>query len=163
MKILKVAVLLQVFTLCSSNLKAQEITMFPGFWGPEYYQDDRKVNKKDFESLLLKNEDAQLHWKKAKAQETVAGIATLAELGLLVWSYSELLDDRRPESERAKRALGPLIGSLGSLVIAAVYLTKANRSKKNAILTYNKQFDKKASFYIAPIGNQNGLGLALKF
>lgn len=162
MKILKMALLFGITLYCSSMV-AQEITMFPGFWAPEYYQDDQKINKKELEALFLKNVDVQSQWKKAKAQETVAGIATLAELGLLVWAYSEMLDDRRPRNERARRALGPFVGSLGSLVIGAIYLTKANKSKKNAILMYNKQFDKQTSFHIAPIGNQNGLGLALKF
>ncbi|MFS4449120.1 hypothetical protein [Maribacter sp. 2307UL18-2] len=163
MKILKTQLLLILLVLYAPKVMAQEITMFSGFWAPEYYQDDKKINKKELEALFIKNDEVQLQWKKAKTQETVAGIATLAELGLLVWAYSEILDDRRPKNERAERALGPLVGSLGSLVIGVIYLTKANRSKKNAILTYNRQFDKQTSFYITPVGNQNGLGLALKF
>lgn len=163
MKTLKITFLLFLFTVGISQIMAQEVTIFPGFWSPEYYQDDTKISKKDLEALLAKNDEVLSHWKKAKTQEAVFGIATLAEVGLLVWGYSELLDDNRPRNERANRAVGPIAGSLGALIIGAIYLNKANQSKKNAILTYNKQFDEKTAFRVAPIGNQNGLGLALRF
>jgi len=41
-------------------------------------------------------------------------------------------------------------------------LSSLNRKKK-AILEYNSGFDKKEKVSLVPLGNQNGIGLALKF
>lgn len=160
MKHLLVLVITLLFT---SNINAQEITIFPGFWSPEYYQDDQRIDRKELKALFAKNDEVQAHWKKAKGQEVGFAIATAAELGLVIWAYSELLDDSRSERDRAKSAVGPLLGGLGAAVVGAVFLNASNKSKKKAILTYNKQFDKQTTFRLVPISNQNGLGLSLKF
>ncbi len=66
MKILKTQLLLILLVLYAPKVMAQEITMFSGFWAPEYYQDDKKINKKELEALFIKNDEVQLQWKKAK-------------------------------------------------------------------------------------------------
>lgn len=163
MRIIKSIPLLFLFVLFTTESSAQEITVFPGFWSSEYYQDDKKIDKKELEALFKKNDEVQAYWKKSKGQAVASGVVVVAELGFIIWMYAEILDESRPRQERGKRALGPLIGGLGSSVIAGVLLHASNKSKKRAILTYNKQFDKKTTFRLIPVGNQNGLGLALKF
>lgn len=152
-----------VLFFCMMSVSAQEITMFPGFWSAEYYQDDQRIDKKELKTLFSKNEAVNAHWKKSKNQELGFVIATTAELGLLVWAYSELLNDSRSNRDNAKKAVGPLLGGLGAAVVGGIFLNASNKSKRKAILTYNKQFDNKTTFRLVPVSNQNGLGLALKF
>ncbi len=165
MNIYKSVSLLIFFVFLVSKVRSQEITMFPGFWSAEYYQDDEKISKKQLEVLLAKNEEVQAYWKKSKTQEIVAGIAVIGEIGFLVWAYSEILNDNPYLSNRdkAKNAIGPLLGGIGATTIAAIFHTASNKSKRRAILTYNKQFDKKNVYRLAPVGNENGLGLAIRF
>ena len=163
MRIIKSILFLVLLAFFSINASAQEITVFPGFWSSEYYQDDKKIDKKELEALFAKNEEVQAYWKKSKGQEVAGSIAVVAELGFIIWMYSEILDESRPRQDRAKRSLGPLIGGVGSAVIAGFLLHASNKSKRRAILAYNKQFDKKTAFRLTPVSNQNGVGLALKF
>ncbi len=139
--------------------------MFPGFWSPEYYQDDEKISKKQLEFLLAKNEEVNAYWKKSKRQEIVFGVAVIAELGFAIWFYSELLNDSPylTNREKAENAIGPALGVLGTGILAGIFRNSASKSKKKAILTYNKQFDKKTVYRLTPVSNKNGLGLALKF
>lgn len=163
MRILKALSIFLLIILFSTKLNAQEITVFPGFWSSEYYQDDQRIDKKELEALFAKNEEVRAYWKKSKKQYITSGIATVAELGFVLWLYAEILDESRPRQERSKSSIAPLIGTLGTATIAAVFLHSGNKSKRKAILAYNKQFDKKTVYRLVPIGNQNGLGLALKF
>ena len=136
--------------------------MFSGFTGYKYYQDDKEISTKELESLFDKNSEVKAHWKKAKVKSTLAGTAFIAELGFAIWTGIELGRDNG-DSIRSKGALAPALATIGTATIAAILFNSANKSKKNAILTYNKQFDNKTAFRLSPISNQNGLGLAIQF
>jgi len=165
MKIIKSITLLLLFVFFSAESSGQEITVFPGFWSSEYYQDDKKIDKKELEALFAKNEEVQAYWKKSKGQEIAAAVALTAEMGFAVWMTLELLNDdpNLYARDRAKNALIPVIGAIGTSIVGTVFMYASAKSKKKAILTYNKQFDKKTAFRLVPVSNQNGVGLALKF
>lgn len=151
--------------MCAISMKAQEITMFSGFSGYKYYQDDKEIDKKELQALFDENEEVKAYWKKAKHQNIGAVIGLTAELGFAFWMTAELLNDDPYLSSRdkAKNALNPAIGVIGTGIIGGIFMYAANNSKKKAILTYNKQFDKTTTFRLVPTSNRYGVGLALKF
>ncbi|MFH6604619.1 hypothetical protein ACEZ3G_14110 [Maribacter algicola] len=157
-----IAVLILIWT---SGLNAQEITVFPGFWSAEYYQDDERISKKEVKALMAKNEEINAYWKKSKTQGTISSVGLVAEFGFALWMYAEILNDDPYLSNRdkAKNALGPAFGVLGSGVVTGIFMYASSKSKKKAILAYNKQFDNKTTFRLVPTSNKNGVGLALRF
>ncbi|WP_123877459.1 hypothetical protein [Flagellimonas maritima] len=60
-------------------------------------------------------------------------------------------------------ALVPALGTIGFGLIGSFFLYQSNKNSKKAILTYNEHLDYKTSFRLVPMGNRNGLGVALKF
>ncbi len=147
------------------NVSAQEITAFPTMWGMEYYQDDKEITRKEVKSIFSKNEEVYAHWKKANTKDVVAGIALAGEFVGVFWATTELLNDdpTLTNRDRAKNAIGPLAGGLAGAIVGVIYLNSANKSRKRAILSYNKQFDKTTTFRLVPVGNSNGLGVALRW
>lgn len=165
MKNLSFILFFLLFISFSSTVQAQEITVFPGFWSSEYYQDDERITKAELNALMAKNDAINAYWKKAKTQEIIGSISLAAEFGLAFWAFGELYNDNSQfsEKDKAKNALGPMIGALGAATVGVIFLHAAGKSKKKAILTYNKQFDTKTSFRLVPVSNQNGLGWAIRF
>lgn len=148
-----------------TNTIAQEITTFASMWSMEYYQDDQKIAKKEVKALFSKNEEVYMHWKKADTKEIVAGVALVGEFVGVFWGVSELLNDDPLLSNRdkAKNAIGPLAGGLGAAIVGVIFLNSANKSRKRAILSYNKHFDTKTTFRLEPVANESGLGIAIKW
>ncbi|MEM7483735.1 MAG: hypothetical protein AAF348_00860 [Bacteroidota bacterium] len=142
-----------VFTI---KINAQELTIFEGFWEPEFYQDDKQISKKEFKKLIENNNQAANYWKKAELNSTLTFVALIGQVGTAVWSGYELSQDDGD-------ALGPALGSLGFGILGGVFLHLSNQNRKNTILTYNRQFDNKTTFRLVPTNNRNGVGLALKF
>jgi hypothetical protein len=165
MKIIRSISVFLLLLLFTSNVNAQEITVFPGFWGSEYYQDDKEINKKELEALFAKNEEVLAYWKKSKRQELAASIALTAEMGFTVWWILELINDdpNLTKRDKVKNALGPALGVVGTGIIGTILIHASSKSKKKTILTYNKQFDEKTAFRLRPVSNQNGVGLVLQF
>lgn len=77
----KLLFLCLIFCLSRFEIKAQEITMFSGFLKDQYYQDDKKINKKELTALLEKDIIAFNHWKKSKTFNTLSLIALASEAG----------------------------------------------------------------------------------
>lgn len=165
MKSVNFLLVILFFIFFSVKSLAQEVTVFQGFWQDEYYQDDNKITKKEVKALFSKNEDVNMYWKKADTKEIIARVAVMAQLAGTIWYVSELVNDDPSLSNRdkAKNAVAPFIGSLGAGIVGIIFLNSANKSRKKAILTYNKQFDTQTTFRLEPISNGNGLGLALKW
>ncbi len=87
-----------ILALCSTslftaNVNAQELTSFQGFWAQEYYQDDEKLSKSEFKSLLYTNNEATAYWKKSETNATVGYLAFIGQIGFTVWTASELAED----------------------------------------------------------------------
>lgn len=165
MKSAKLQFFFILFNLVVFNTRAQEITAFPTMWGMEYYQDDKEITRQEVKSIFSKNEEVYAHWKKANTKGVVAGIALVGEFVGVFWATSELLNDdpNLTKRDKAKNAIGPLAGGLAGAIVGVIYLNSANKSRKRAILSYNKQFDKTTTFRLVPVGNANGLGLALRW
>ncbi|MBT8270654.1 MAG: hypothetical protein HKO90_03005 [Flavobacteriaceae bacterium] len=142
-----------VLSLSVNLSNAQEITAFPGFWGMEYYQDDQKISKEDLTSLFKTNTEVDELWNKANANATLAYISFAAEFGFAVWGgYAWANDDD---------VTIPAIGVVGTAVLASIFLSNANKKRKEAILKYNSSLEKKVSLGVNI--NEYGLGLAVRF
>lgn len=142
-----------IVVACLGQLNAQELSYFPGMWSTEYYQDNEKITSKEFESLLESNPTSFELWQKHEKQMIIGGVVSLAELGLAIWTFSDLINDRN--------AWGPGLGTIGAGIIAAIILNKAFKNKKEAVLNYNDGLDQKTSFKIEP--SKRGLGIVLSF
>ena len=151
--------ILSVFALSFisiNSLKAQEITQFVGAFVNQYYVDDVRVKGKEINQLMLNNAAANLHWKKAKTADIVFGISFAVNTVTSLVVYDQLLNDKTPTGGLYALAIGSGIIEIWS------GLSSMSRKKK-AILEYNSGFDKKEKVSLVPLGNQNGIGLALKF
>ena len=84
----------------------------------------------------------------------------LYSFGSAIWTGAE------PGRNSDNAEIGvPVAVTLGSFLISLIFLSESNKNLKNALLIYNKQFDdpQKTSYRLEPVGNSNGIGLALKF
>ena len=162
---MRVKCCLIILLIMAVNVSAQEITTFTGIWGMEYYQDDKEITKKEVKDLFSKNDDIYSDWKKADAKKTIATIAVVGEIVGVAWGSAELFNNDPFVSDRDKgrKAIGPLLGGIGSGIIAIIFLNGSCKARKQAILAYNKQFDKKTVFKLKPVANENGLGIALRW
>ena len=148
-------ILLIIFSIFGTNqLISQEITMFPGVFSMKYYQDDTPISKQQFETLLLKDTEANQLWKKSKQHLTIGLIAYGAEIGLLLWQFNGInINENEPK-------IGPLIGAVGFAGVALGFGLSANKLRREAILTYNKNLEL-GSINFGP--TYNGVGLVMSF
>ena len=146
---------LLLFGMCTTGLKAQEITSFPGMWGEAFYQDKTKLSWKEIDTIMKESQVAEMHWQKSKRQTLGGLVFGAANLGSAIWLLSNL-DKNEPLT-------GPAIAVAGTGLIGSIFFHAAMKNKKTAILEYNDALDKKTSYRLVPTSNQNGLGLALKF
>ncbi|KPM32404.1 Hypothetical protein I595_820 [Croceitalea dokdonensis DOKDO 023] len=155
---MKCTLTISLFFVLTFHSFAQELSVFSGFWAPEYYQDDVKISKQEAKSLLLSYQPSEQFWKKKITNETLFYVSTVAQLGFTIWTINELSNDGNNGNAAAPAGL------LGTLVLSAIFLNNTGKNAKKAILTYNAQFDNRTTtFRLVPVGNTNGLGLALKF
>lgn len=147
-----IAFILVFSIFLQSDLKAQEITMFPGFWGVKYYQDDVKISKGEVGALMAKDKEANQLWKKSKKHMTIAWVAIGAEFGFLIWQTSN--------ANNNDDQVVPLIGVLASAGVAIGFTLSANNLQKDAILAYNRNADL-GKINFGP--TVNGVGLVWSF
>lgn len=144
-----------VFILLFSTIsKAQEITLFPGGWGIEYYENDQKISKTKVKKLLKKNKVATMYWKKYQNQEIAAYALLGAEMGFIVWGFSSLLNN--------KKIIMPFLGVLASAGGSIGFTISSNINRRKAILRYNKDIKTKSTSLNLQ-STKNGYGLVLNF
>ena len=131
---------------------AQEITVFQGMWGDEFYQDKDKMTWKEFGMAMDSNPASEVHWSKAKKQYGVTFAAATANLGFGIWY---LVNDNND-----KETTAPIIGFASTAVVGSIFYCLANKNKKNAILEFNDSLGK-TTYRLVPA--DRGVGLALKF
>lgn len=151
----KLVVVFLFLGMCTSGLKAQEITSFPGLWGEAFYQDKTKLSWKEIDVIMKESQVAEMHWQKSKKQALGGLIFGAANMGSAIWLLSSL-DKNEPLT-------GPAIAVAGTGLIGSIFFHASMKNKKTAILEYNDALDKKTSYRLVPTSNQNGIGLALKF
>lgn len=155
MKNLKSFLIICVIGLFTSNLFAQEITMFQGAWGFEFYQDKDKLTFKEMNKIMNESVVAEVHWQKSKKQ-LIGGMAVGAlNFGSAIWFLTNNRD--------GKSVVAPAITFLGTGLISSILYKMAMKNKKNAILEYNDALGTKTTYRLVPTSNENGVGLALKF
>lgn len=148
-----VCLVLALAAICFfTKLNAQELTTFPGFWGTDYYQDDTKISKKQFNTLMSADPEANQLWRRAKRHETIGWVAVGAEVGFLVWQINR--------ANNGDSHVLPLIGIVASAGVAIGFSFSAASLRKRSILKYNKNIDS-ANIHLGP--THNGLGLVLQF
>ena len=118
----------RLFLICSmlvlfvtNQIGAQEITMFPGFWGFEYYCDDRQIDKFELESLLEKNSESINFLKKSKSNSTLAWVFIAAEFGFTIWTFNNYDND--------KNIIAPAIATIGAGISALVFSSFSIKNK----------------------------------
>jgi hypothetical protein len=65
-----------------AKLSAQEMTVFLGTTGYQYYENDRRLIQEEVNELLSKNELAYIYWKKSRTEFAVASASGILSLGL---------------------------------------------------------------------------------
>lgn len=149
---LKLLVLTLLLSSLSYASSAQEITVFSGFFGYKYYQDDKQISKNEVKDLMRKDPRANEYWTKSVNHQAI-GLGLLGvELGLAIWQTQKL--------QRGEEQIGPFIGVLATGVASIGFTLSANKFKRKAILAYNEHQDM-GSLKLGP--TQNGLGLVFQW
>ena len=141
-----------VFLFTLQNSFGQEITVFQGMWGDQFYQDKDKITWKEFGMAMDSNPASEVYWSKAKKQYGVTFAAATANLGFGIWY---LVNENNDNDTTA-----PIIGFAGTAVVGSIFYCLANKNKKDAILEFNDSFGK-TTYRLVP--SDTGVGLALKF
>jgi len=143
--------LLATFLLLS-NLQAQEITMFPGLWGYNYYEDENRIKKKQVAALMSTYPEANELWNKSKREATIGWISYATVPFFFVWN--DIAEDNN------KNQTAPIAGIIASAGVAIGFLYSSIHTRRKAILKYNK---KAIAGEIKLVPTSNGLGLAWSF
>ena len=151
----KVIIAIVFLSMFTTGVKAQEITMFQGSFGYEFYQDKDKLTYKEINKIMNESAVAEMNWQKSKKQLIGGMIVGAANFGSAIWFLAENRD--------GKSVVAPTITFLGTGLISSIFYKSAMKNKKKAILEYNDALGKKTSYRLVPTSNQNGFGLALKF
>ncbi len=141
-----------IFVIQSQECHAQELSMFQGFWNIKYYEDDNEISKQEFAEKIKSDSESKELWEKSSSKMTVAYVAFAAELGFLAWQINR-------SSNRESQTV-PLLGVLGTAIVAIGFSSSSMRLKKEAILKYNKNQDI-GSIRFGP--THNGFGLVVNF
>lgn len=144
--------LLLMIMFFSQKAYSQELTMFQGFFGYQYYEDYDKLKKKEFVTILKTDEFASSLWKQHKVTEAISIATSTAGLGLMIYSLNFI---RQPEVFQLYYFAG--LGFSGVSLGVSIF---SNNLRKNAILTYNHNLDV-GSIYLGP--TYNGIGLVYTF
>jgi hypothetical protein len=152
MKIVKSLFVLVALAFCSTSIMAQEITVFQGMWGDQFYKDKEKITWKEFGMAMDSNPASEVFWSKSKKQYGVTFAAATANLGFGIWY---LVNENADNSTTA-----PIVGFASTAIVGSIFYCLASKNKKNAILEFNDSLGK-TTYRLVP--SQEGVGLALKF
>ena len=106
-------------------------------------------------SLLSDNELAFTYWKRSRTYNTIAFASSAIAVGTGIAIVTR--DAENPASG------GLYAASIGTTLMGLILTLSAHNQKKKTVLSYNKVLEHRTVYKITPIGNRNGLGLALKF
>ncbi|MBK8348776.1 MAG: hypothetical protein IPL08_14610 [Saprospiraceae bacterium] len=141
--------------MMNSETSAQEITVFPGFWGQKYYVNSDRISVYDVGTLMKEVPVADAYWRRSKTQMSGAWVAVGAQFGFLFWQINKLKNGESGSTQ--------LVGNIACGVIGIGLSLASNNSRQKAILSYNKLIKKKGdqSYYFEPAST--GLGIGMKF
>ncbi len=69
---MKQLILLDFLMGFSAQMRAQEITMFSGFFDYQYYQDNNRISKKKVNKLFESHPEPRTHWERSKTFNTLS-------------------------------------------------------------------------------------------
>ena len=142
------------------ELSAQEITMFQGFFGYQYYEDDLEISKKQVNTLMQQHEVTKIYWDKASNHKRYATIALGTQLLTGYLAIRSINNRTFGESTTMTTLL--LVTSLTSGFVSFGFSLSSASLKKKSILGYNKLQSEEG--LLLNIGQtDNGLGLVYSF
>ena len=144
-----------LFFFYTSQIYSQEMTVFLGLTGYQYYEEDRRLITAEVKSLLSDNKLAFTYWKRSRTYNTIAFASSAIAVGTAIAIVTR--DAENPASG------GLYAPSIGTPLMGLILTLSAHNQKKKTVLSYNKGLEHRTVYKITPIGNRNGLGLALKF
>ena len=150
-QILSLLVFLSIMS--TSSVQSQEITMFSGLLGFQFYEDDVRISKELASSLIAENKLAQQSWQKADRHSVYSLVAAAAQLGFAYWSIYSI--------NNGDDGVTPMVGFLASTGFGIGFGLSANKHRKESILAYNAAYDVSHSLKVGP--TYNGLGLVCVF
>lgn len=146
--------LIFIFFITTSLSYAQEMTLFLGLSGYQYYEDDRPIKTPKVKSLMETNQEAFAFWKKSRTYNTIAFSASAVSIATTVIAISS----KKPDENYST---GLVVSSLGSALVGVIFTLSANHQKKKAVLQYNRSLEKKNAVYIKPLHTSKGVGIAI--
>ncbi len=153
--------LMTIILFSTDELKSQEITAFSSFWKVKYYQDDKEVDKKELETIMKSNPEADAYWQKSKSARNIAWIAFGAEVGFLTWAIIVKNSKSSVNNSSTVNEVVPVIGFIFSAFVYGGFTVSKYSLKKKAILSYNHGLSDDSSIEIRPASN--GIGIVIVF
>lgn len=132
------------------TLQGQELSMFQRGLFSEFYEDDVKLSRADFVLKMKSIPESAMHWKKYQTSNTISVLSGVGSLGAFAWWISK---------EEGQNDTAPLIATLGTSILGAIFSKKAFNHRREALLSYNRSTA--VGTYVAP--SSKGIGIALHF
>ena len=154
--------IISILLLCSFNAKidAQELTMFQGFFGYQYYQDDIEISKTEVNSLMQEHDLTKTYWNKSVYHKKYAFIALGTQLATAYLAIRSGNNNLNPTVTGKTKLL--LAASITSALVGVGFSFSSASLKKKAILGYNKLQSKEDFLYYLGQTN-NGIGIVCSF
>jgi len=141
----------------SSTICAQEITVFPTTFSEHYYVDSERVGKGDIDELMEEHAESLELWNSYKKNNNIALGLGIVNVGLFIWFINDVSRFIPVGSDR--EFLFPLIATVTTSIVSFIFQSQSRNNKRDAILSYNSQFDVSYGLGITP----NGLGMVVTF
>lgn len=141
-----------LFFIISEHSNAQELSMYPGFWSMQYYEDSERISKKEFVDLIYSDKESSALWDKSKKHMAYAWGSFGVQVGFLIWQ-----NIRRQNNESQTL---PLVGGLSAALVTVGFAISSGKLKKKSILKYNKSKD---TGFINFGPTYNGMGMVYSF
>jgi hypothetical protein len=158
---MKKALYTLILTIAAMSIgNSQEIHMEKVFGGYKYTQNGQLLRMGQMVKIMKPNEEAFKLVKKARTNNTVAGIFGGAGGALIGWPLGTALGGGDPEWGMA--AIGA-----GLIVVGIPFATAANKNAKQAVALYNASLNSNTSSNFEPqfqlISSSNGIGISMTF
>ncbi|MBL0101802.1 MAG: hypothetical protein IPP49_18645 [Saprospiraceae bacterium] len=76
--------------MMNSETSAQEITVFPGFWGQKYYVNSDRISVNDVGTLMKEVPVADAYWRRSKTQMSGAWVASRCSIRFFILANKQI-------------------------------------------------------------------------
>lgn len=154
--LLQLTALLTLSLFLTTSISAQELTLFPGSTGFEYYQDNEELSKEEFLSLIDEYPELTGKWQKARKKTKTGYYLFAGQTAIAIFSI-----DRFAREGFQDYSGGLLLGALVMSSFTSRLFAQSAKLKKEVILAYNQNLEQKTSLEIGT--TKSGMGMMLKF